>query len=69
MKNNKLKQNILFGSGEASITPNNYNNIGLSGYGRKETCKGVHDLIYVRANVFSIKNEIKLVLLNYEKRK
>jgi hypothetical protein len=42
---------VLFGSGEASITPKQFEQRSLSGYGRFKKCQGIHDLIFVRVYV------------------
>ncbi|MHA1869539.1 MAG: hypothetical protein ACTSXF_01195 [Promethearchaeota archaeon] len=45
-------KNFLFGAAQESITPKQFRRVSLAGYGRWSRCKGVHDLIYVRVNVF-----------------
>lgn len=64
-------QEILFGSAQESITPYPYKQLSLSGYGRFQRCKGFHDKIYARVNLFATKDDnddvkIHLVLINYD---
>lgn len=64
-------EKILFGSAEKSITPTPCKQLSLSGYGRFKRCKGYHDTIYARVNLFAVeagKNDIdiKLILVNYD---
>jgi hypothetical protein len=71
------KPQFLFGSSQVTITPKDYSWRTLSGFGRWTKCKGIHDLIWVRVNIFveppnsnkpfqGLFERVKLVLINYD---